>query len=74
MAATASGIVFDQLPNKARHSTTPKSVAFPDHAQWIKVPTWGMHHRRLVRHHAEVMTIIIFAKVFGTCPALHRVV
>jgi len=53
-AAAASGIVFSQVPNKARCFTTPKSVAFPDHAQWTKMPTRGMYRRRQAQHHTAI--------------------
>ena len=38
-AASLSSIVFNQVPDKARYSISPKSVVSPDHAQWIKTPT-----------------------------------
>ena len=71
--AAASGVVFSLVPNKARRSTTPKSIAFPDHAQWIKMPTRGMYHHRRAQHHTTYDDSHL-PKEFRTRPGLYRII
>ncbi len=52
-----------------QQSLTLLAMLFPDHVQWIKMPTRGSHHRRRARHHTAMMRIIIWTR-----PELHRVI
>jgi len=55
-----------------QQSLTLLTMLFPDHVQWLKMPTRGSHHRCRARHHTAMMRIIIWTRPEG--PELHHII